>query len=72
MLTDASNRICRKVRYHSQQVADTALANMAGRPGFDCIRSYHCDRCDGWHLTSKSRRAPDAPAASPDDFEVIE
>lgn len=70
VLTNAHNRICRKVRYHSQHVAEAAMENMRGRPGFDCNRVYHCDRCDGWHLTSKPLLGP-APPASPDDFEVI-
>lgn len=43
-----------KNRYNTEKDAETAIlvSSMAGRPE---LRSYHCDACDGWHLTSKSK-----------------
>jgi hypothetical protein len=38
-----------KTRYNTQWDADTAILLI----GNDELRIYHCDSCDGWHLTSK-------------------
>ena len=40
-----------KTRYNTQWDADTAILLI----GNNELRIYHCDSCDGWHLTSKNK-----------------
>lgn len=44
-----------KVRFASPAHASEAAVNIMAKP--DCnapgFRTYHCDFCNGWHLTSK-------------------
>lgn len=45
-----------KNRYNTQKDAETAIAIQQLallRP--TRLRCYHCDTCDGWHLTSKTK-----------------
>ena len=58
---DAS-RVCGKVRFESRYDAESALAaaklkNWGGWPRRHEKRSYFCEGCDAWHLTSKPARA---------------
>ena len=41
-----------KNRYNTEKDVQTAIliSSMAGRPE---LNYYHCNTCDGWHLTSK-------------------
>jgi hypothetical protein len=45
---------CSKAWYPDQAAARDALAKV--EPGARPLRVYPCDRCDGWHLTSKPNR----------------
>ena len=38
-----------KKRYNTQKDAETAMLLLAKRD----LRVYHCEACQGWHLTSK-------------------
>ena len=53
----ANNETCRgKVRYRDHAEATRVLQNIRtkgdARETMPC-RAYECDRCKGWHLTSK-------------------
>lgn len=57
---DAS-RVCGKVRFESRYDAESALArarlkNWGGWPMRREQRSYFCDECRAWHLTSQPQR----------------
>jgi len=59
--TKALSVECGKLRYVTHRSAVTAMkkATAAVRKGERGIRysdAYYCRRCDGWHLTRKSRR----------------
>lgn len=50
-----------KVRYASKRDAATVLnarttgrKDWRGRRPVKGLRSYHCDECNGWHLTHKN------------------
>jgi hypothetical protein len=43
-----------KNRYNTEKDAETAIL-MSSVDWQIELRSYHCDACDGWHLTSKNR-----------------
>ena len=43
---------CRGKYIYDKKGAETAL-NSLKRQGKGCLRMYHCDRCNGWHLTHK-------------------
>jgi hypothetical protein len=38
-----------KKRHNTQQEAETSLLLLNNKN----LRTYHCESCDGWHLTSK-------------------
>lgn len=40
-----------KRRYTTQKDADTAILLLDNKG----LRTYYCQGCDGWHLTSKSQ-----------------
>jgi hypothetical protein len=40
-----------KRRYNTRNDAETAILLSDNRE----LRTYHCETCGGWHLTSKSR-----------------
>lgn len=52
---------CGKIRYESKHLARTALksAQSARKSAFSKVekRVYSCDKCSGWHLTSKERHS---------------
>lgn len=53
---EAERRMCgSKVRYPNQAVAQEVAAQRI-LSGVPYLRAYHCDLCDGWHLTSKRPR----------------
>lgn len=59
--TDAG-RTCGKVRFETRYAAETALAaaklkNWSGWPKRHERRSYFCEPCGAWHLTSQPERA---------------
>lgn len=41
-----------KMRYNTLRDATTAII-MSGTISRQQLRAYHCDTCNGWHLTSK-------------------
>jgi hypothetical protein len=48
--------ITNKVRFRTQNDADKAVTEIKKNPvkrGKEPVRSYYCDRCQGYHLTSK-------------------
>jgi hypothetical protein len=49
---------CKKAFYESRHEAEKylskALTRRRNRPKF--LRVYHCNRCQGWHITSQERR----------------
>jgi hypothetical protein len=53
-----------KQRYRSQDAAENVLRSMTRSKqwvqrclsGHHELRAYHCQRCEGWHLTSQARR----------------
>ncbi|MFN3469883.1 MAG: hypothetical protein ACK4G2_03765 [Novosphingobium sp.] len=52
--------VCRrKVRYEAREQAEAAAAGAGARTGL-VLHPYRCERCFGWHLTSrtKGRRVP--------------
>lgn len=45
---------CRKAPYskvEAQTVLNSRLRSRHGRP--ECLRIYHCEDCNAWHLSSK-------------------
>jgi len=47
--------MCTKIKYNKRE-AQTALNFLHSKRKFKCRREkryYHCDDCNGWHLTSK-------------------
>ena len=40
-----------KARYNTKWDADTAILLTEIK-----LTTYHCDNCDGWHLTSKIKK----------------
>lgn len=53
-MTDGSF-VCLKKRFATMGAADYALERITESPRTDKIpvRVYQCERCNGWHLTSK-------------------
>lgn len=51
---------CTKRRYRNEIAARLALAKIQrqDKPGHQESRAYSCERCRGWHLTSKDHRGP--------------
>jgi len=51
---------CEKVRFHSHKQAVSRLHDITSMesPGKKPVRSYHCGRCKGWHLTSQPTPGP--------------
>ena len=51
---------CRKFRYRDEIAAKLAMAGARRRDGSRRarleVRAYRCERCKGWHLTSKPLR----------------
>ena len=50
-----SSPACTKVTYTSLSVAKAAARRL--RDKGDIFRAYKCDRCRGWHVTTKKRSA---------------
>lgn len=45
---------CKGKYIYDKKGAETAL-NILKKQGNGCLRLYHCDSCDGWHLTHKDK-----------------
>lgn len=49
--------VCEKITYANQKIAKIALKRIrnicATKGGKAPIRTYECEKCSGWHLTSK-------------------
>lgn len=47
-----------KLRYRTMSSAENALKEVLLRGSMKqkAYRTYHCEACDGWHLTSQERR----------------
>lgn len=44
-----------KKRYTTEREADNAIADrLIDNPSID-LKSYRCDKCKGWHITSQER-----------------
>lgn len=56
-MTDRRATTCRKLRYRDEIAANLALATLQrqGKTGHHETRTYRCEKCRGWHLTSKRR-----------------
>ncbi len=44
---------CRKTIYHSKEEAEDIIKHISETRGGREIKSYRCDVCGFWHLTSK-------------------
>jgi hypothetical protein len=53
-------RFGNKLRYSSRQAAENVLRQIAanGSPKQLAQRAYHCEVCDGWHVTSRRSWRP--------------
>lgn len=42
-----------KIKYSNQEAAEYQIKKIKKKRGVEYLRSYKCDGCGGWHITSK-------------------